>query len=47
MPMQPGDVPRTWADTSALLELTGFVPNTPVSKGVSAFVDWYRAYYRV
>lgn len=45
MPMQPGDVPKTWADTSMLQALTGFTPNTPVAKGVKAFVDWYREYY--
>ncbi|WP_376092745.1 SDR family NAD(P)-dependent oxidoreductase [Roseomonas sp. CCTCC AB2023176] len=43
--MQRGDVPATWADTSALEALTGFRPNTPVSRGVAAFVDWYRDYH--
>lgn len=47
LPIQPGDVLRTWADTSALAELTGFVPNTPVGRGVAAFVDWYRDHYHV
>ena len=47
LPIQPGDVPRTWADTTALEALTGFVPNTPVSTGVAAFVDWYRGHYGV
>jgi UDP-glucuronate 4-epimerase len=47
MPMQQGDVLRTWADTSALSELTGFVPSTPVRQGVAAFVDWYRGHYHV
>ena len=47
MPMQPGDVPKTWADTSLLQALTGFKPSTPVAKGVKAFVDWYREYYGV
>ena len=47
LPMQAGDVPRTWADTSVLAELTGFVPNTPVREGVAAFVDWYRHHYGV
>ncbi|GAN87510.1 NAD-dependent epimerase [Komagataeibacter intermedius] len=45
MPMQPGDVPRTWADCSALQALTGFRPATPVQTGVNAFVEWYRQYY--
>lgn len=47
MPIQPGDVPRTWADTSALAALTGYVPTTPVQAGVAAFVDWYRGHYGV
>lgn len=46
MPMQPGDVPATWADTSLLQHLTGFVPATDIRHGVAQFVDWYRAYYR-
>lgn len=47
MPMQPGDVPATWADASLLKSLTGYVPNTPVRDGVAQFVQWYRDYYRV
>ncbi len=43
--MQPGDVPKTWADAGLLHALTGFVPNTPVSVGVEAFVSWFREYY--
>ncbi|TNF59925.1 MAG: NAD-dependent epimerase/dehydratase family protein [Burkholderiales bacterium] len=44
LPMQPGDVPDTWADTSRLVALTGHSPSTPVREGVQRFVDWYRAY---
>ena len=44
MPMQPGDVPATWADTRLLRELTGFVPSTNFRDGVREFVDWYRDY---
>ena len=47
MPMQAGDVPATWADTSILEELTGYKPNTDLSTGVQNFVDWYRKYYNV
>jgi Nucleoside-diphosphate-sugar epimerases len=47
LPMQPGDVPATFADTSLLRRLTGFQPATPVSTGVERFVAWYRDYYRV
>lgn len=47
MPMQPGDVPATWADAGLLRRLTGHVPATPVAEGVRRFVEWYRDYYRV
>jgi len=47
LPMQPGDVPRTWADTRLLTELTGFTPATPVARGVADFVAWYRDFYGV
>jgi len=47
MPMQAGDVPATWADTTLLQSLTGYVPKTRVPEGVAAFVDWYRHYYGV
>lgn len=47
MPMQPGDVPATWADAELLKRLTGYAPKTRVAEGVQAFVDWYRDYYRV
>jgi len=42
--MQPGDVPRTFADTSLLERLTGYRPATPLEDGVAALVDWYRDY---
>ena len=47
MEMQPGDVPRTWADASLLEALTGSRPRTDFRTGVQRFVDWYRDYYRV
>ncbi|WP_046078586.1 NAD-dependent epimerase [Halomonas sp. HG01] len=46
-PMQPGDVPRTWADTEALFNLTGYCPRVGVEEGVRRFVAWYREYYGV
>ncbi len=46
MPMQKGDVYRTWADTSLLKTLTGFEANTSLETGVQAFVDWYLQYYQ-
>jgi len=45
MPLQPGDVLRTWADTGLLRDLTGFRPETDLRTGVAAFADWYRDYY--
>ena len=45
MDMQPGDVPATWAETSLLQALTGYVPKTDIQSGVQAFVDWYQSYY--
>ena len=47
LPMQPGDVPATAADTSALEAWTGFKPNTQVKQGVARFVAWYREFYGV
>ena len=47
MPIQPGDVPVTLADTSLLKKLTGFKPKTNISIGVSNFVKWYREYYQL
>ncbi|QFU01514.1 UDP-glucose 4-epimerase [Halomonas sp. THAF5a] len=46
-PMQPGDVPRTWADTEALFQATGYRPRVGVEEGVSKFVAWYRGFYGV
>ena len=47
MPMQAGDVPATWADTSLLEELTAYKPNTDLHTGVQKFVSWYKEYYNV
>lgn len=47
MPMQPGDVLETSADTEALYKAVGFKPQTGVEEGVKNFVDWYRDFYRV
>lgn len=47
LPMQPGDVPDTYADVEALAEDVGYRPATPVEEGVARFVAWYREYYRV
>jgi len=45
-PMQPGDVPDTWADCTPLQRDTGYKPSTPVSEGIARFVAWYRDYYQ-
>ncbi|RKF18940.1 NAD-dependent epimerase/dehydratase family protein [Altericroceibacterium spongiae] len=47
MPMQPGDVPATWADATLLKNLTDYAPKTSVPEGVAKFVRWYRQYYGV
>lgn len=47
LPMQPGDVPATWADATLIEALTGALPRTDIREGVRRFVDWYRDYYRV
>lgn len=47
LPLQPGDVPDTYADVSALSRDTGYTPSTPIETGVRRFVDWYRQFYDV
>ena len=47
LPMQPGDVYRTWADTTALQRDYHFHPETPIEEGVKRFVEWYLDYYQV
>lgn len=46
LPLQPGDVPKTFADVDALSDAVGFRPSTPIEEGIARFVDWYRSYYR-
>lgn len=47
LPLQPGDVPKTFADIDALSRDVGFKPATSIEVGVGKFVDWYRSYYGV
>ncbi|WP_149538543.1 NAD-dependent epimerase/dehydratase family protein [Siccirubricoccus phaeus] len=47
MPMQQGEVLKTWADSSLLAALTGYRPSTGIEEGIAAFVAWYREYYGV
>jgi len=46
MPMQPGDVEATWADTKALENEFGYKPDTSIEVGIKNFVDWYLDYYK-
>lgn len=47
LPLQPGDVPDTFADVQDLVDQFGYKPATPIEKGISHFVAWYRDYFRV
>lgn len=47
VPMQPGDVPVTYADTSALEQDTGFKPDTPLRTGLRRFAEWYKKFYNI
>ena len=47
LPMQPGDVPATYADVDDLSRDVGFAPRTPIETGIARFVDWYRSYHGV
>ncbi len=47
LPMQPGDVPATYADVDDLMRDVGFRPSTPIADGVARFVAWYREYHKL
>jgi UDP-glucuronate 4-epimerase len=47
MPIQPGDVPATWADVDDLVEDLDYQPNTAVQEGVQRFIDWYKDFYQI
>ncbi|HEA22195.1 MAG TPA: NAD-dependent epimerase [Pricia antarctica] len=47
LPMQPGDVERTWADVDDLIADYDYKPDTTVNDGVKEFIDWYKSYYKV
>jgi UDP-glucuronate 4-epimerase len=47
LPMQPGDVPDTWADVSALQRDVGYAPSTSIEEGVKRFVQWYLDYHQL
>jgi UDP-glucuronate 4-epimerase len=47
LPMQPGDVPSTFADVTDLTNDTGYKPSTSVEEGIRKFINWYKAYYNI
>jgi len=47
LPMQPGDVHRTWANVDGLIKDYDYNPSTPIKEGVRSFVNWYKEYYKV
>jgi UDP-glucuronate 4-epimerase len=47
MPLQPGDVPATYADIDDLARDVGFAPETPIEVGIPRFVQWYREFYKI
>ena len=47
LPMQPGDVPATFADVEGLVNDFGYKPNTDFREGIRRFVTWYRDYYKI
>jgi UDP-glucuronate 4-epimerase len=47
LPIQPGDVPATYADVDDLIHDTGFKPSTSIEDGIKKFVEWYKDYYKV
>jgi UDP-glucuronate 4-epimerase len=47
LPMQPGDVPATWADVNDLVNDLGYAPNVDVREGVKRFVAWYKDYFKI
>ena len=47
MPMQPGDVPATYADIDRIHKKLGYKPTTPISEGIPKFIDWYKQYHKI
>ncbi len=47
LPLQPGDVPDTYAEVDALVEDIGYRPGTPLEEGIEKFVSWYKEYYKI
>ena len=47
LPLQPGDVPETYADVDALIDSVGYSPSTSIESGVESFIKWYKGYYKL
>lgn len=47
LPLQPGDVPKTFADIDDLVQDVGFAPKTPIQEGIQKFIHWYKNYYNI
>ncbi|MHC4913795.1 MAG: Rossmann-fold NAD(P)-binding domain-containing protein, partial [Planctomycetota bacterium] len=47
IPIQPGEVEKTWADVSDLENQFDYAPDTPIRDGVQHFIEWYRSYFKV
>lgn len=47
LPMQPGDVERTWANVDDLITDYDYAPDTPIAEGIKSFVAWYMKFYRI
>lgn len=47
LPMQPGDVEKTWANVDDLIKDYNYRPNTPIDKGVQKFINWYKQFYKI
>jgi UDP-glucuronate 4-epimerase len=47
MPIQPGDVEKTWADVDQFIRDYDYAPNTPIEEGVASFVAWYKGYFKI
>ena len=45
LPIQPGDVPATYANVDDLIKDLGFKPSTSIEEGIRKFVEWYKSYY--
>ena len=47
LPLQPGDVPETYANVNKLMDDIGYSPSTSIETGIEIFINWYKDYYKV